>query len=326
MSALKILVIRFSSIGDIVLCTPVIRALKLQLGAEVHLLSKASYAVFLENNPYIDQLHLLDKSPAQKARELKQLGFDYVIDLHNNLRTRIIKAVLQTSEFSFNKLNIEKMQAVSLKQEVLPKVHIVDRYLETLESFGLKNDGLGLDYFIPNEARQSLEKFNLPESFFAWALGGQHKTKQLPITKIKQVIESSAQQFVLLGGPEDLEEGAQLEAHCKERVLNLCGKLNLNQSAAVVERAKAVLSNDTGLMHIAAALKKPIISFWGNTIPELGMYPYYGAQQIPNYQLEVKGLSCRPCSKIGFNACPKKHFNCMMQQNMQEVVHLLKAL
>lgn len=322
----KILVIRFSSIGDIVLCTPVLRALKKQLGAEVHMLSKPEYAGFLKNNPYINSLHLLDTTLIKKAIQLKSIGFDFVIDLHNNLRTRIVKSIIQAPDFSFNKLNIEKMQAVNFKLPVLPTIHIVDRYLETLESFGVVNDGKGLDFFIPEEDSTTLLQLNLPHNYFAWAIGGQHKTKQLPSSKIVDIIQRSNFKFILLGGKEDQEEGKKIANQFPEKVINLCGRISLNQSAAVIQNAIALLTNDTGLMHIAAALQKPILSFWGNTIPELGMYPYYGDNKIVNAKFEVRDLPCRPCSKIGYRNCPKGHFNCMMQQDTNEVVHLLNAL
>jgi ADP-heptose:LPS heptosyltransferase len=83
----------------------------------------------------------------------------------------------------------------------------------------------------------------------------------------------------------------------------------------VVEKAAVVLTHDTGLMHIAAAFKRPIVSVWGNTVPQFGMTPYYGDVKVPNKLFEVSGLSCRPCSKIGFETCPKKHFRCMTQQD-----------
>ena len=147
---MKFLVIRFSSIGDIVLTTPVVRCLKKQVvTAEVHYLTKKSFAKIFEANPYIDKVHYLENDLNAVIASLQQEDFDYVIDLHNNLRTKKVKQALKKQAFSFTKLNIQKWLLTALKINKMPAIHIVDRYLQTLESFGVKNDGAGLDYFIP---------------------------------------------------------------------------------------------------------------------------------------------------------------------------------
>ncbi|MEQ9415680.1 MAG: glycosyl transferase, partial [Cyclobacteriaceae bacterium] len=128
---MKILIIRFSSIGDIVLTTPVIRVLKTQVdNAEIHYATKARFAGLLKENPYVDKLHLLDDKLGLLITDLKREKFDHIIDLHNNLRTRIIKFSLGVKSSSFNKLNWEKWLMVNLKINKLPSLHIVDRYLQ----------------------------------------------------------------------------------------------------------------------------------------------------------------------------------------------------
>ena len=313
----KFLIIRFSSIGDIVLTTPVIRCLKKQYpNAEIHFLTKPSYAFLLRNNPYISVVHELDKPLFDKAIELKSMSFDYVIDLHNNMRTAIVKAILQIPAFSFDKLNTEKSILVKTGINALPPIHIVDRYMQTLEHFGVKNDGEGLDYFLPSAI--SLQVV-LSENYTAFAIGAQHYTKRLPVHKIAEFIKSVEGSVVLLGGKEDEENGNAVLNLVGDKAINMCGKLSFDESALVVKNATKVISHDTGLMHVAAAFKKQIISVWGNTVPEFGMYPYYGKYQIENRMLEVKDLACRPCSKIGFNGCPKKHFACMEQQEFLDI-------
>lgn len=313
----KFLIIRFSSIGDIVLTTPVVRCLKQQYpNAEIHYLTLPAFKSILTPNPYIDFVHVLDKPLLKKITELKQLGFDYMIDLHNNLRTRIIKSCLDIPAFSFDKLNVEKAQLVTLKTNTLPAIHIVDRYLATLNSFDIKNDGQGLDYFLPedliiNELMQAASN----QTYTAIAIGAQHATKRLPTPKLIEICSAITHRVVLLGGPEDKQIGEQIAAACGTHVINCCGSLSLHQSAWMVKQAHNIITHDTGLMHIAAAFKKPIISVWGNTIPELGMNPYYGNLNIVNNQMQVANLACRPCSKIGYKQCPKGHFNCMQLQD-----------
>lgn len=310
----KILIIRFSSIGDIVLTTPVVRCLAAQMpDAEIHYLSKSAYKILLESNSAIHKIHVLDKHPIWKAAELKAENFDLVIDLHNNLRTAMIKAVLGITAYSFPKLNVEKFMRVYFGSNQLPNIHIVDRYLSTVENLGVHNDGLGLDYFIPKQdVVDTLAHFQLlPQQYYTWAIGAQHFTKRLPNEQIIKAIQQLELPVVLLGGKEDISNANIITKAIGNKCVNACGTLNLNQSASVVQQSKRLFTNDTGLMHIGAALKVPITSFWGNTLPEFGMTPYYGNADLSYKTVENNNLSCRPCSKIGFNACPKGHFNCM---------------
>ncbi|HTR31282.1 MAG TPA: glycosyltransferase family 9 protein [Puia sp.] len=336
---MKFLIIRFSSIGDIVLTTPVVRCLKKQLvTAEVHYLTKAAFKPVLEANPYIDKIHTPgpgnDLAPV--IRSLQAEDYDYVIDLHHNLRTWKVKRALRKKAFSFNKLNIEKWWFTNFKWNRLPPVHIVDRYMETVAGFGIKNDGAGLDYFIP--PKDELKPGDIPTAhqagYVGLVIGAALPTKKLPFHKLKEVCERARHPVILLGGPEDAEEGERLAAIDPIKIYNACGKFNINESAGLVRQAKLIVTHDTGLMHIAAAFRRPVLSVWGNTVPEFGMYPYYGDNylahfpgtgreffgKLPFAMMEVKGLNCRPCSKIGYQKCPKGHFKCMEQQPMDVVV------
>lgn len=305
----KFLILRFSSIGDIVLTTPVIRCLKKQYPeAEVHFATKKQFKVLVESNPYIDKFFLLEGDLNSFVKTLQAENYDYVIDLHNNLRTSIIKYRLGKKSFSFNKLNFEKWLLVNLKINRMPDLHIVDRNLNTLESLGIKNDNKGLDYFIPPNQEVNLEGIvEKNQPFVAYAIGGQHFTKKLPVGRIIELCSKIKKKIILLGGKEDQPAGELVANALGDKIYNACGKYSLNQSASILKQAEYVISHDTGLMHIASALKKKIISIWGNTVPEFGMYPYQTEFKI----IENKNLSCRPCSKIGYSKCPKGHFKCM---------------
>ena len=315
---MKFLIVRFSSIGDIVLTTPVVRCLKKQaVTAEVHYLTKKAFLPVLAANPYIDKIHTLENDLDAVINKLQDEEFDYVIDLHHNLRTLRVKRALDKQSFSFDKLNIKKWLLTSFKINRMPDVHIVDRYLDTLKSFNIKNDGQGLDYFIPEKDRVKEE--DIPASHHAGyigvVIGAALNTKKYPLHKLKELCSIIDHPIILLGGKEDREEGDAIASLDPVKIYNACGKFNINESADLVRRAKLIISNDTGLMHIASAFRKPVISIWGNTVPEFGMYPYYpkaapGAPSMFDI-MEVKGLSCRPCSKIGYKKCPKKHFKCM---------------
>ena len=307
----KFLILRFSSIGDIVMTTPVIRCLKQQYpDAEVHYATKKSYQSLLENNPYVDKVFVLEKSLNGLISQLKSERYDYVIDLHNNLRTTILKLRLGVKSFKFDKLNFQKWILVKFKKNIMPNVHIVDRYMKTVESLGVKNDNKGLDYFIPVNDEMPLNW--LPENFrngyAVYAIGGQHETKKLPLAKMIELCKTIQLPLVLIGGKEDAVISEQLSMNSKTtRIFDTCGKCNLNQSASIIKNASIVYTHDTGMMHVAAALKKKVISIWGNTVPAFGMYPYQTDFEV----IEHPDLHCRPCSKIGYEKCPLGHFKCM---------------
>lgn len=326
---MKILIIRFSSIGDIVLTTPVIRCLKQQVpGVELHYVTKKNFAGLLSSNPYVDKLHVLTDNWDLLLAELRGEGFDYIIDLHHNLRSlRIKRALRKVPAFSFNKLNVQKWLLTALKINRLPNVHIVDRYLDTVKTLGVVNDGRGLDYFIP--AKDEVPVTDLPMSHHAGyvgvVIGAALATKKLPLPKLQQLCADIKHPIILLGGPEDKADGDAIAAQDPVKIYNACGKFNLNESADLVRKAKLLVSHDTGLMHIAAAFKKQVISVWGNTVPDFGMTAYYGALSVPAPIFEVRPLYCRPCSKIGYKKCPLGHFKCMNNQNIPGIVQAVEA-
>jgi ADP-heptose:LPS heptosyltransferase len=317
----KILILRFSSIGDIVLTTPVIRALKRQVPeAEIHYATKPQFKPVVAANPYVDKVHYLGPQLKDLVAALRQEKFDFIVDLHNNLRSRLIRQQLQVPGQGFDKLNRRKWLLVNLKWGRMPDLHIVDRYLGAARRLGIENDGQGLDYFIPTEEEVPLSVLPQPfrQGYVAFAIGAQHATKRLPTDRIIALCEKINQPIVLMGGKEDGPTGEQINEYFRHRITdneqrttiyNACGKFSLNQSASLIKQSRFVFSHDTGLMHIAAAFQKKIFSIWGNTIPEFGMYPY----QTEFVVMERRGLPCRPCSKIGYRQCPQGHFKCMRE-------------
>ena len=315
---MKILVIRFSSIGDIVLTTPVLRCIKQQVqDAELHFLTKKQFAPLISNNPYVDKIKTLDSSWDLMIHELVVEKYDYIIDLHHNLRTlRIKKALIGIPNSSFNKLNVPKWLYTFLKINRLPKIHIVDRYIAAAKPLDVKNDLQGLDFFI-NE-KELIKDKDIPAShaygFIGIVIGAALNTKKLPVEKIRELCNSIQYPIMLLGGKEDKENGDIIAIGDDIKIYNSCGKFTLNESAQLVKKAKLIITHDTGLMHVAAAFNKPIISIWGNTTPLFGMEPYYRENSLATNKIFELELSCRPCSKIGYSKCPKGHFKCMQNQ------------
>ncbi|MBO6118809.1 MAG: glycosyltransferase family 9 protein [Bacteroidales bacterium] len=322
----KILVIRFSSIGDIVLTTPVVRCLKSKYkDCEIHFLTKQQNTSILENNPYIDRIHVYNKAVGLHTliKELKKENFDFVVDLHKNLRSKRILLALRKPHGTFDKLNFKKWLYVRTKKNVMPDVHIVDRYFDAVKRLDVRNDGRGLDFFLQDEDYISPDALPLSfqDGYIAIAVGAKHVTKQIPTDIIIAICEKLEGNILLLGDINDKIKANKVENAIGSRVFNGCGAYSLTQTAALIDTSSGIITADTGLMHIAAARKKNIISLWGNTVPEFGMYPYLPEKDCNCQSViyEVKGLKCRPCSKLGYKKCPHVHFKCMKQQDTLKI-------
>lgn len=324
----KILIIRFSSIGDIVLTSPVVRVLAEQMdpSPEIHFLTKASFAFLLADNPHIHKVHTIEKATAEVMDELKELDFDYIIDLHRNVRSSMVKRGLKRLDFTLKKYNWEKWLLVRFGIDRMPDKHIVDRYLDTLKAFGLENDGKGLDYFYPESEKVGPQKA-LPSGtsqYIALALGGAHVGKRMRYDLLEGVIDQCDAHFCLLGGKEDAELGQRLHQRFPDKTTDLSGKISVHGSASILEQAEMVISGDTGMMHIASAFGKDIISVWGCTSPRFGMNPHNpnGRTQI----IEPKGLSKRPCSKLGDCCKYGKEKRCIDHIEPSQIVEAVTRL
>lgn len=327
---MKFLVIRFSSIGDIVLASPVLRCLKKQvITAEVHFLTKTSFAAVTIANPYVDRFHYFDDNMEQLISDLKKESFDYVIDLHNNFRSLKIKRALGVKAYTIDKLNIQKLLLTKFRINLMPGRHISLRSLDTLSAFGVEDDGGGLDYFIPE--KDKVKESDIPAShlagYIAIVIGASYHTKKLPVHQLKKLCAGIYHPVMLIGGKEDVVIGQEVADIDPVKIYNACGKFNLNESADLVRRSKLVISHDTGLQYIACAFNKTVLAIWGSTSPRLDVEPYYSkafsktASETP-YENIIRQpeLRCQPCSKYGNKKCPLGHFKCMEQMDIQYIV------
>tara|TARA_B110000211_G_C14074445_1_gene551406 strand:- start:1843 stop:2877 length:1035 start_codon:yes stop_codon:yes gene_type:complete len=321
----KILIIRFSSIGDIVLTTPVIRCLKNKYpDSEIHFLTKSSFKSVVESNPHIEKVWTIKQEVKEVISELEKIGFDHIIDLHKNIRSKQVRLKLKASYSTFSKLNFQKWLLTNFKINKMPNTHIVDRYIDAGNDLGIVNDNKGLDFFI-NPKNEVKSPF--PDKYIALVIGTAHATKALTAQKTADIIEALSLPVVLIGGPGDTDKAEEIIALSDgEALISTCGDYNIEQSASILKQAELVIAPDTGMMHIASALQKPIISIWGNTVPEFGMYPYIPQNKAKVHIVEVTDLDCRPCSKIGFESCPKKHFNCINNIDVEEVKNIVDSI
>jgi len=249
--------------GDIVLTSPVIRCLRSQLSdLELHVLTKEAFAGVYTVNPYIDKVFTIKDELGEVVPLLKAERYDRIIDLHRNLRSFGLWLRLRRPRSVFPKLNLRKWLLVRLHLDLMPEVHVVDRYFRAVRRLGVENDGLGLEFFIAPEDEMDLHELpsDYHEGFVAMVTGGKHATKILPAPKAAEVIRVLERPVLLLGGSEDYARAEEIIRLTDGRVFNGCGRYSLGQSASLLRMADAVITNDTGLMHIASAFRKRTVS------------------------------------------------------------------
>ena len=323
---MKILIIRLSSIGDVLLTTPVVRCLKRQLDdVEIHFLTRDSNRQLLSSNPNIDKLPRLDKKISKTIARLRSEHYDYVIDLHNIRTTARIRLALSSPKLVYKKENIHKFLTVITKRDFMSGRHVVDRYMDAVRPLGVTPDSQGLDLYLPEELKDSnlykvdLDGVNVGEltsqPYVVIVCGAQHLTKCMPADKIHLLASYLSCRVVLLGDGDDRKRLRNFAIPFKSNVVNLCGKTSLLMSAAIISHASVVITPDTGMMHFAAAFHRKIIAVWGATTPSFG----FSAYNSEHADCVVDNLWCNPCSRMGTGRCPLGHFKCMKNQGWQQI-------
>lgn len=322
---MKILIIRLSSIGDVLLTTPILRCIKSQLGdVEIHYLTKPHIASLLEPNPYIDKLKVLSPTLSNTIDELKKEHYDYVVDLHNNHRSRRIRMSLRVPSSVYRKDNLDKFCMVLFKTKCLSHRHVVDRYFGAVKRLGVTDDDKGLDCFLPKNI--DVASFQPSSQLYTViACGAQHYTKQIPVERLEKLCSNIEAPVLLLGDKNDFNRIESSGMEMGSNVYNLCGKTSIVELAALVRDAAVVVTPDTAIMHIAAAFERPVVAIWGATDPLFG----FSAFRCKHVDFVAEGLRCHPCSRMGGKKCPRKHFKCMQQQDWNKIYttvnELLKA-
>jgi ADP-heptose:LPS heptosyltransferase len=322
---MKILVIRFSSMGDIIYTTPVVRCLKQQLpNAEIHFLTKPAFRYIYDNNPYLDKLLLLKPSLSDTIQDIRVEKYDYLVDLHSNLRTSIIKLRTGIKSFTYDKQRLRKWLSLKFNLKLVPPVHLVDRYLKAVKPLGVVNDGAPINYYIKNQySLTTLLPVTHQQGYVAFVIGATHFTKRMPNAKIVSICRQINLPIVLLGGNDVKANGQEIAAALGSKIYNACGITTLDESVFLTSQARRLIGFDTGLTHIAEAFNIPIASVWGSTVPELlGVQPY----QIDHALVAGIELPCRPCSKFGQGKCPLGHFKCMKEMPEAPLANFVNGL
>ena len=318
----RILILRLSSIGDILLSSFFIRQVaKTFPKSKIDFVIKEQFGDLVKFNPNLDQVYYVQPEKGyaqlyQLRNELKSNKYNLVFDLHNNLRTRFLLTGLSKSKKrKINKDKIIRALLVRFKINGYKEIKSIPiRYLETGKEVGINDDMNGLELFWDNQTEEKLIKeypFLENDRYIALAPGAAHYTKKWPIEYFMELVdiitEKRNERLVILGGLTDVDDGMELELN--DRVINLTGKLSLLESAIAIKNAKVLVSNDSGVMHMAAAVKTPVLAIFGSTVEELGFFPFRSKHCV----IQNEGLKCRPCSHIGKNYCPKGHFRCMLE-------------
>lgn len=320
----KILIIRLSSLGDILLTTPLLRSLKKENPhTSIDFLIRNEYKECVELNPNVSRMFIYtnDKIEQNKINEqIKNAGYDFVIDLQNNLRSKKITSGVTCPVYRFAKKSIEKFLLVNFKINLLKNSpSIPQRYAETLPGF--MPDDEGLEIYLPEKCNIQTEPV---KNVIGLCPGSRHFTKMWPkeyFIELGKMLSARGMTIHLIGGKSDMEICSLLAKEIPGAV-NLSNQNNLFLTAGELKKCSAVVCNDSGLMHLACAVKTPVLVFFGSTVKEFGFAPYKNKNLI----LENNSLSCRPCSHIGRNKCPKKHFDCMKQITPNLVCEKLEEL
>ncbi len=317
----NILILRLSSLGDILLTTPLIRILaKTYPNAKIDYILAEPYSDLLINNPYISHLIIYDKSRSvfRSIKNFESLSnrYDIVIDLQSNIRTKLIKISKAKIKTKYSKRRLHKLSLVFRKNPLIENFSVPLNYIKSIGLDDLEDDGLGLEFWLK---RDRLANDYLPFSkkytkvsklLITLAPGARHYTKRWTaqgfIDLVKIIKKKYDCEINLVGSKTENEVCTFIQSQTDFRLNNYCGKLSIEESAELIDTSDLVISNDSGIMHIAAARKVPVIVIYGSTVPEFGFLPFRTV-----FEIVQKDISCRPCTHIGRESCPKKHFDCM---------------
>lgn len=317
---IKILVIRLSSLGDVLLTTPVIRALKQKYPSPViHYLIKPNFTDAVSFNTNIEKIHTYSAESIESLlNDLGKEDFDLIIDLQNNFRSREIGRRLKIDTMRFKKPSLKKFLLVNFKINLYSEIKsIPEMYSDAIEGLTLDSDGLELS--LPET---QISKLNPDIKYIGFCPGSQHFTKRWPeeyFIELGNLLNENNFAVVLFGGKSDETICSEISAELTNAI-NLQNNNDLLQTAADMRLCKTIVTNDSGMMHTASSVGVPLLAIFGSSVREFGFSPY----KVPNLILENKSLSCRPCSHIGKDSCPKGHFNCMNEITPQHVFNKLQ--
>lgn len=334
----NILLIRFSSIGDVILTTPMLRALKAQYpGLRLHFAVRREFSDLLRRNPHIDRLISVDTTQGSQALrslnlQLTRERFDAVFDLQNNFRSRLLRNGLSRNTHVIDKRGWRRLLLLKTGLNLYRGIDPVpERYMETASRYGITPDARGpelhLDDTLRGNARLKLRAAGWQDArpMIGLCPGARHHTKRWPAERfaaLGRLLLDRGFDIAVFGANDEMETADRLHRLHPARVHNCCGRLALMENAAAMQHCTAVFANDSGLMHMATAVGVPVVAVFGSTVREFGFSPYHS----PSAVVEIAGLPCRPCTHIGRARCPKRHLGCLRLIGEKDVLEAWDAL
>ncbi len=337
----KTLIIRLSSVGDIVLSSLLIRVLRKRFPqSQIDFLVKSEYASLVRGNPHVSHvLELPDGARFADLRALRQRlhdnGYELVVDIHDSLRSRYLSVGLPGDVVRVRKRKVARFLLVTTKVHLYHffggSPGVAERYLEPVREWGVENDGMGLEVFVGDQEREKARHIvhtagmDGQQSVLGIAPSARHWNKRWPADRFAAAAAELSRRHragvILFGAADERDVCGKILQEIRANaprtpVLNLAGSLTLTESAAVMDHCTVVLSNDSGLMHVAAGRKRKVVALFGPTVKELGFFPFGTTSTV----IETNGLRCRPCTHIGRPSCPKAHFRCMLDIPVSRVV------
>ena len=334
----KFLIIRFSSIGDVILTTPLVRCLRAKFPtAQIDFLVKKEFSVVLSNNPHLSNIITFDKNSGKGElirirQQVKQNKYTHILDIQKNIRSLIISSGLGATVTGFSKKLLARDLLIRFGKNIYTEIEPVYlRYFESVAVLGVEYDGKGTEVFPSATEKEKVSEILMQHSLtpgnplLVIAPGAQWENKRWPVEGYAEAADTFCKQTgayaILIGGPGDVDICRQVQNLMKTTSLNLAGKLSLMGSAALLGKANMVLTNDTGMLHMAQAMKTPVVAIYGPTTRELGFFPLPENSRVAEIE-----ISCRPCTQKGLHSCPKKHFRCMNDLKPEMVSSLAAEL
>jgi heptosyltransferase II len=316
-----ILIVRFSAIGDILLTTPLIRALRARHpDAVISMLTKRQYSPLVSENPHLDEIIGITRKDSlfRIGTLIRRANYTHRLDLHGNLRTLVLKELAPGHWYSFSQRRVARYFLIHNKRNIYREdTPVAERYFEAAEDLDVLPDGGPPEFYLSAEAQErggtwlSHAGIGHGRPFVAIAPGATHETKRWPVdhwVKLARLIIGTGADIVVLGGPDDSAIAGEIVARSGGRAASAAGLLGLQQTGAVLKQAAALISGDTGVMHMATALNVPVVALFGPTVRQFGFFPYNAIATVVE-----RDIPCRPCTPHGGPACPLEHHYCMRQ-------------
>lgn len=335
----RIVIFRLSSIGDIILSSALIRTVRKQYpDAQIDFVVKKQFASLVQYNPHINTVYTINREDGlvglkTLAQKLRNQQYDVFLDIHKNFRSVYVRMRCGAKQtYIYRKNVIKRSLLIGFGLDLYkPARPVYQRFIDAAKPIGVEDDGMGTEFFVPQHKQKIVDELIAEQNMQQKRIvvlcpGASFKNKQwLPegFTEVaNRLCDNEKNAVVVIGGKAEYEVGEHIRAQSGWRVHNFCGNFDLLESAALIERASVVCANDTGMLHLAEALKIPVVGIYGPTVRQFGFYPLLSSSKV----VEVEDLKCRPCTKMGMNHCPKKHFNCMRQITAQQVLGAIESV